>query len=550
MKKKAIVIDDGYRRFMQHTRLMSEKIDVPIICLDEDDNDDLMIDKDYNVFLDHLRRGDNNSLSPCLEVDNGESDIRRLKIFSCESKRPKLENENPVKNRVHQQGKRKTVGFKAERVNIRENIQRDNRVAERRKRRIAELEAAKTSRDVPSLKTQQEDIQQRDNKVRKLSESKAETLRRDDVSLVRTQEDSQRDNTVSEGRKRNNDDALRRDVPLVETGEDIQRDDTVSEGRKRNNDDALRRDVPLVETEEDIQRDNTVSEGSRRKHDELEADTLRRDVPLVRRTEEYIQQDNRRVAAETSEAVHVERVNRVTEANDVDETSRSQEDFVGRRKKNEGSKVVVDKDYMRYLTWLVDSLRDSTTEPMENLQKDQSDLDTLKESTMVPEMDPLVEVKVEPDHDWSDYIIAMGDSPFLDGEECTPFVVSKKVVDLDEGSKEDESSSSWFRKELMDVLQKPYDEGELKLLHRYASIHRKMTRCRELRKGRESDYETDELGQSYLESFPDFEKEYKLVVGVDKARALKLLRGFFLYLKYVSHDGVFKPWERNQRWHP
>ncbi|CAE5966509.1 unnamed protein product [Arabidopsis arenosa] len=519
MKKKAIVIDDGYRRFMQHTRLMSEKIDVPIICLDEDDNDDLMIDKDYNVFLDHLRRGDNNSFSPRLEVDNGESDIRRLKIFSCDSKRSKLGNENPVKNRVHQQGKRKTVGFKAERVNIRENIQRDNRVAERRKRRIAELEAAKTSRDVSSLKNQQEDTQQRDNKVRKLSESKAETLRRDDVPLVRTQEDSQRANTVSEGRKRNNDDALRRDVPLVETEEDNQRDDTVSEGRKR-------------------------------KHDELEADALRRDVPLVKRTEEDIQRDNMKVAAETSEVVHMERVNGVTEVNDVDETSRSQEVFVGRRKKNEGSEVAVDKDYMRYLTWLVDSLRDSTTEPMENLQKDQSDLDTLKESTMVPEMDPLVEVKVEPDHDWSDYIIAMGDSPFLDGEECTPFVVSKKVVDLDEGSKEEESSSSWFRKELMDVLQKPYDEGELKLLHRYASIHRKMTRCRELRKGRESDYETDELGQSYLESFPDFEKEYKLVVGVDKARALKLLRGFFLYLKYVSHDGVFKPWERNQRWQP
>ncbi|XP_020886957.1 uncharacterized protein LOC9318613 [Arabidopsis lyrata subsp. lyrata] len=519
MKKKAIVIDDGYRRFMR-TRPMSEKIDVPIICLDEDDNDDLMIDKDYNVFLDHLRRGDNDSLTPRLEVDNGESDIRRLKIFSCDSKRPKLGNENPVKNRVHQQGKRRTVGFKAERVNIRENIQRDNRVAERRKRRIAELEAAKTSRDVPSLKTQQEDTQQRDNKVRKLSESKAETLRRDDVPLVGTQEDSQRDHTVSQG-------------------------------RKRNNDDALRRDVPLVETEEDIQRDHTVSQGRKRKHDELGADTLRRDVPLVRRTEEDIQQDNMRVAAETSEVVRMERVNRVTEVNDVVETSsRSKEVFVGRKNKNEdGSEAVVDKNYMRYLTWLVDSLRDSsTTEPMENLQKDQSDLDTLKESTMVPEMDPLVEVKVEPDHDWSDYIIAMGDSPFLDGEECTPFVVSKKVVDLDEGSKEDESSSSWFRKELMDVLQKPYDEGELKLLHRYASIHRKMTRCRELRKGRESDYETDELGQSYLESFPDFEKEYKLVVGVDKARALKLLRGFFLYLKYVSHDGVFKPWERNQRW--
>ncbi|CAA0392963.1 unnamed protein product [Arabidopsis thaliana] len=444
MKKKAIVIDDGY---------------IPIICLDEDDDDDLMIDKDYNVFLDHLRRG---SVSPRLEVDNGESDIRRLKIFSCDSKISKLENENPMKNRVHQQGQRKTVGLKAERDKIRDIIQRDNRVAERRKRRIAMLDAAKASRDVPSLETQQEDIQQR---VRKLSDSKAETetSRRDDVPLVGSQEDSQRDNTV----------------PLVRTAEEIQ---------------------------------------------------------LAKRV--------------VAEIDHVERVNRVTEVNDVDETcSRSKEVFVGRRKKNEGSEAVVDKDYMRYLTWLVDSLRDSTTEPMENLQKD--DMDTVKESTMVPEMDPLVEVKVEPDHDWSDYIIAMGDSPFLDGEECTPFVASKKVVDLDEGSKKNESSITWFRKELMDVLKQPYDEEEMKQLHRDVSIHRKMTRCRELRKGRGSVYETGELGQSYLESFPDFEKEYKLVVGVDdKARALKLLRGFFFYLKYVSHDGVFKPWEKTQSWQP
>ncbi|ANM63729.1 hypothetical protein AT3G07730 [Arabidopsis thaliana] len=405
MKKKAIVIDDGYTRFMVNE--MSEKIDVPIICLDEDDDDDdLMVDKEYNVFLDHLRRGDKKSSSTRLEVDNGASDIRRLKIFSCDSKRSKLGNENPVKNRVNQQSKRKTVGVEVERVKIREIIQRDNRVAERRKRKC---------------------------------------------------------------------------------------------------DDALIKDVPLVRTEED-----------------------------------------KRVAVEID---HVERVHRVTEVNDVDETSsRSKEVFVGRRKKNEGSEAVVDKDYMRYLTWLVDSLSDSTTEPMENLQKD--DMDTLKESTMVPELDPLVEVKVEPHDDWSDYIIAMGDSPFLDGEECTPFVASKKVVDLDEGSKENESSSSWFRKELMDVLKNPYDEGEMKQLHRYVSIHKKMTRCRELRKGRGSDYETDELGQSYLESFPDFEKEYKLVVGVDKARALKLLRGFFFYLKYVSHDGVFKPWEKTQSWQP
>ncbi|XP_010486343.1 PREDICTED: uncharacterized protein LOC104764500 [Camelina sativa] len=506
MKKKTIVIDDvgvsnsvmdddGCRRFMmnaisEHTCAMSERIDIPIICLDEDDDDDVMIDTDYGVILDHIRRGDN-SFIPRFEVDNGGSDTRKFKISTCDSK---LVNENPMKSRVNQQRTRRkgAVGFKTGRVNVRENIQRDNRLAERRKRRIAELEAAKTSEAVP-LQKPQEDFQQRDNKVRKTSESSA-------VPLVRTQEDSQRHNTVSEG-------------------------------RKRKADELKSRAVPLVRTEEAIQLDNKVPERRMGKFSETKA-------------------------AETSRVVddHVERVKRVTELKDVDETSRSKGDFVTRRKKNEeeGAKVV-DKDYMRYLTWLVDSLRDAITKPMANLQKDPSDLDALNESTMVPETDPpLVKVKIEQDlESWSDGsdIIAIDDNPFLDGD-GTPFVASKKVVDLDEVSKEDDSGSCWFRKELMDVLEKPYDGGELKQLHRHASIHRKMTRCRELRKGRETDYETDELGQSYLESFPDFEKEYKLVDGVDKERALKLLRGFFFYLKYVSHDGVFKPWEKNQWWQP
>ncbi|XP_010464412.1 PREDICTED: uncharacterized protein LOC104744968 [Camelina sativa] len=510
MKKNTIVIDDvhvsnsvmdddGCRRFMmnainEHTCGMSERIDVPIICLDEDDNDDVMVDTDYGVILDHIRRGDNSFISR-FEVDNGGSDTRKFKISTCGSK---LANGNLMKNRVYQQGRRRkgAVGFKAGRVNVvRENIQRDNRLAERRKRRIAELEAANTSESVPLVKTE-EDIQQRDNKVRKTSELKADALSPD--PLVRTQEDTS------------------------------QRHNTVSEGRKRKADELKSRAVPLVRSEEAIQLDNRVPERRMGKFSETKA-------------------------AETSRVVddHVERVKRVTELKDVDETSRSKGDFVGRRKKK--GATVVDKDYMSYLTWLVDALRDTITKPMANLQKDPSDLDTLNESTMVPETDPpLVKVKIEQDlESWSDDsdIIVIDDNPFLDGD-GTPFVASKKVVDLDEVSKEDDSGSCWFRKELMDVLEKPYDGRELKQLHRDASIHRKMIRCRELRKGRETDYETDELGQSYLESFPDFEKEYKLVDGVDKERALKLLRGFFFYLKYVSHDGVFKPWEKNQWWQP
>ncbi|KAL1212005.1 hypothetical protein V5N11_023974 [Cardamine amara subsp. amara] len=517
MKKKAIMIDDvdnadsimddGYRRFMvnainKHTSTKSDKINGPLICLDDDDDDDdddndneVKIDENYKLYLDQLR--DENK-GPLFVYGNGKSDTRKFDIFSGDSKRSKLVNENPMDKRVAQQRKKQNVGFKGEtsRVLTRGDIQRDNRVAERRKRRIAELESQKTSKAVPLVKSQQE------NKVGNISELKDETLW--DVPLVYF---------------------VNKDVQFVT---DTQRDNKVSKRRKSITDElkaqTLRRAIPLVRAEEDILRDNRIAE------------------PRVKRKLSETKD------AGTSSVVTVERVDRITELKDVDETS---------RKKNKESVVVVDKDYMSYLTWLVDSLKASTTKPMANLQKDPSDLDppisdTLKESTRaIPEKDLPVRVKVEQDlESWSDDsdIIAMSDSPFLDGE-CTPFVASKKVIDLDEVSKEDESSG-WFRKELMDVLKKPYNERELKQLHHEASIHRKMTRSRELRKGRESDYETDVLGQSYREKFADFEKEYKPVDGVDKVRALKLLRGFFFYLKNVSHEGAFKPWEKNQWWQP
>lgn len=159
-------------------------------------------------------------------------------------------------------------------------------------------------------------------------------------------------------------------------------------------------------------------------------------------------------------------------------------------------------------------------------------------------------MKVELDLEfWSDDsdIIAVSDSPFLDGE-GTPFVASKSVVDLDKESKEDESSSCLFTKELMEVLEKPYDEKELLKLSNQASMQKPVTRCRELRKGREKIYETDKLGPSYLQRFSDFDKEYKLVDGVDKAKALKLLRGFFFYLRNCSRDGAFEPWRKDKQW--
>ncbi|CDY35958.1 BnaA05g29920D [Brassica napus] len=284
------------------------------------------------------------------------------------------------------------------------------------------------------------------------------------------------------------------DVPLVRALEVIQRDD-----KARRMSETLW-DVPLVRAQEVIQRGNKA-----RRFLESKVDDTLRDVPLVRTKE-------------------VKRVHRVTEPSMTQSNKRF---CVGTRKKKNVEEVV-DKDYKSYLTWLVDSSKHFTT--------------------VVPEKDLSAKVKVEIES-WSsddddDDVIEVSDTPFTDGE-STPFVVSKskEVIDLEkDDSTDDESDSNCvFRKELMDVLEKPYDAGELLLLSAQASMKKPVSRCRELRKGRESSYETSELGQSYLEKVCDFDKEYKLADGDDKAR-LELLRGFFFYLENISLPGSFKPW--------
>ncbi|KAL0817550.1 hypothetical protein Bca101_073994 [Brassica carinata] len=432
--------DDGRRTFMvnavtnHHTPAMFQETDVPVLSLDDDD-DDLKIDEDYKLHLDHL--SDDNSLVPPSEDDSKESETRRLRF-------------NMVTND-----------------------------ANRSKRKIAELEAA---RDVPLASNMSEESTEDD-----------ETLW--DVPLLRTLEVIKRDN---EARKLA--ESTSWDVPLVRAQEAIQR-----ENKARKMSETLW-DVPLVRAQEVIQRGNKA-----RRFLESKVDDTLRDVPLVRTKE--------------VKSLPVKRVHRVTEPSMTQSNKRV---CVGTRKKS--VEEVVDKDYMSYLTWLVDSFEHPTT--------------------VVPEKDLSAKVKVEidswcSDDDDDDDIIEVSDTPFTDGE-STPFVVSKnkEVIDLekDDSTDDDESgSSSVFRRELIDVLEKPYDAGELLLLSSQASMKKPVSRCRELRKGRESSYETSELGLSYLEKVCDFDREYKLADGDDKAR-LELLRGFFFYLENISLPGAFKPW--------
>ena len=455
----------------------------------------ILVDDEYKFFFDHHLSGGDNTFFPPFDDDNVESETRNLCFFSLP----------PINNRVPQQRKRKDIGSEAEVsravpvATTRESIQRDNRAFERRKRKMAEFESASVSRSQGTI--------QRDNKARKVSEStKVNTSQ--DVPLVRA---TQRD---SKARKVSKVDTLR-DVPLVRAQENIAKKMSASKANTSC-------DVPLVRTKETIQQDSKAKKMS--------------DVPLFR-TKEVIRRDNRIAerrkkkidetkAAGASRVVHRERVDTAVDKT-VPVTQSNKGVSVGTRKKK--NEAAVDKDYMSYLTWLVDSLKDSPTVPVQF------------------EKDLLAKVKVEQDtescsHDDDDDIM-VSDSPFLHGASSTPFVVSKSktVIDLEKDSTEDESRNCVFTKELMEALEKPYDEGELSRLSGEVSEKKPVSRCREFRKGRVSTYETSELGPSYLENVSDFDKEYRRVDGDDKAR-LKLLRGFFFYLKNVTRAGSFKPW--------
>ncbi|CAN7113252.1 unnamed protein product [Brassica rapa subsp. narinosa] len=442
----------------------------------------ILVDDEYKFFFDHHLSGGDNTFFPPFDDDNVESETRSLGFkFSGGSKRSK----KPINNRVSQKRKRKEIGSEAEAsrafpvATTRESIQRDNIASERRKRKMAEFESASVSRNQVKIR--------QDNKARKVSEStKVNTSQ--DVPLVRA---TQRDSKARKVSKAN----TSCDVPLVRTKETIQQD---SKAKTMS-------DVPLFRTKEVTRRDKRVAERRKKKIDETKA-------------------------AGTSRVVHVEKVNR-----DVDKTPRfvpvtqsNKRVSVGTRKKK--NEAAVDKDYVSYLTWLVNSLKDSTTVPGPT----QKDL--------------LAKVKVEQDtescsHDDDDDDIMVSDSPFLSGDSTTPFVVSKSktVIDLEKDSTEDESRNCVFTKELMEALEKPYDKRELLKLFGDVSKKKPVIRCKELRNGRVKNYETSELAPSYLEKVSDFDREYKSVDGDDKAR-LKLLRGFFFYLKNVARADSFKPW--------
>ncbi|KAL1208674.1 hypothetical protein V5N11_012490 [Cardamine amara subsp. amara] len=188
------------------------------------------------------------------------------------------------------------------------------------------------------------------------------------------------------------------------------------------------------------------------------------------------------------------------------------------KKENKESLSSMDKCYTYYFA----SLRNSIT-----ISKSDRQVKPVKEFMCLSDPD----------------IIAVSNHPFFYGGK-SPFEATKdgKVIDLEDGIEPGDIFNSSYSKKLMEILRKPYDETEFLKLYYEASLKRPMTRCRELRDGREIEYNVeDQLAPSYLEKYTDFNNKY-CHYQKDRPRALNLLRGFFFYLENIVLEGAFKPW--------
>ncbi|KAJ6293817.1 hypothetical protein OIU76_021976 [Salix suchowensis] len=129
---------------------------------------------------------------------------------------------------------------------------------------------------------------------------------------------------------------------------------------------------------------------------------------------------------------------------------------------------------------------------------------------------------------------------FFDGKD-TPFVSSKAYIVEDEGWM-DNGVSSKFREELLEILEKPYDEREFEDLWQRISHRSHVNRDLNLRSGCIR-FKTAAIGKSYLDHHADLEAKIQSAQS-NQPEILNLMRGFFYWLMNASHAGsrALRPW--------
>uniref|UniRef100_A0A0D9W2T5 Uncharacterized protein n=1 Tax=Leersia perrieri TaxID=77586 RepID=A0A0D9W2T5_9ORYZ len=98
-----------------------------------------------------------------------------------------------------------------------------------------------------------------------------------------------------------------------------------------------------------------------------------------------------------------------------------------------------------------------------------------------------------------------------------------------------------FKQRLIDVLDKPFSQGEYEKLYGMATIRKQLTKERRTRLGVKYYYSNHEKGKSYLDSFPDgtammgmLKDLAKQVEKASHPNRLALLRGLFFWLEVYN----------------
>ncbi|KAK7410920.1 hypothetical protein VNO78_02146 [Psophocarpus tetragonolobus] len=102
------------------------------------------------------------------------------------------------------------------------------------------------------------------------------------------------------------------------------------------------------------------------------------------------------------------------------------------------------------------------------------------------------------------------------------------------------NASTSFKEKLMEELRAPYCEEEYKRLLHDITVRKPVQHHKDLR-GRIKIYEEQYLGKSFLDHNVDLAKKIETARD-DHPRVLNLLRGYFYWLKNLSHEEAFTPW--------
>ncbi|KAL2347155.1 hypothetical protein Fmac_001155 [Flemingia macrophylla] len=125
--------------------------------------------------------------------------------------------------------------------------------------------------------------------------------------------------------------------------------------------------------------------------------------------------------------------------------------------------------------------------------------------------------------------------------ETEDIIVQNQIVEHSWQQNNKDIARTLFKEKLMEELKMPYCEEEHQRLLNDITVRKRVQHHRDLR-GRIKIYEKNHLGMSFLDYSPDLAEKIEMA-NDDPPRVLNLLRGFFYWLKNLSHEGAFMPWE-------